>query len=180
MRVLVVGSTNPVKVGAVQASVEGLAAFKGASVVGLSVPSGVSEQPKTLQDSFQGAQTRAKNAMAAHPGANWGVGLEDGMYPCPVEPGRYLNVCVACVVGPQRVSYGTSSSFPYPPNVVRRVLEEGMDVSQALRAEGLTDNPKVGADVGAIGVLSRGRLVRKDYTQQAVTAALLPWYSDLG
>ncbi len=74
----------------------------------------------------------------------------------------------------------TKLSVQEAVKVVRRVLEQGMDVSQALRAEGLTDDPKVGADVGAIGLLSRGRLVRKDYTQQAVTAALLPWYSDLG
>lgn len=175
MKLLVVGSTNPVKLSAVEESIADLAIFNGMTVVGISVASGVSEQPTSLLQTYQGAESRATSARQAHPSAAWAVGLEDGMYPCPVQPERYLNICVACVIGPEQTSFGTSSSFPYPEGVVRRVFEEGLDVSQALRAEGLTNSPKVGAEVGAIGLLSRGRLVRKDYTRQAVTAALLPW-----
>lgn len=175
MKSFVVGSTNPVKVSAVQAIIATLPAFAGASAVGISVPSGVADQPTSLQETYQGAEYRAKEAMKGHPGATWAIGLEDGMYPCPVDPERYLNVCVACVLGAEKKNFGSSSSFMYPKNVVQRVLQDGMDVSQALRAEGLTTDSNVGADIGAIGLLSGGRLVRKDYTQQAVTAALLPW-----
>lgn len=175
MSVFVVGSKNPVKVGAVQSIVGGLEAFAGFSVVGVAVPSGVSEQPLSLEETYRGAELRAQSALQDRPEATWGLGIEDGMYPCPADPARHLNMCVACVVGPEARQFGASSSFMYPEGVVRRVLQEGMDVSQALRAEGLTEHPKIGAHVGAIGLLSKGRLVREDYTKQAVLAALLPW-----
>ncbi len=179
MKVFVVGSTNPVKVSAVQEAIADLPAFAGASVVGLSVASGVADQPTSLQETYRGAEHRAREALKAHRGATWAIGLEDGMYPCPVDEDRYLNVCVACVIGPERMNFGASSSFMYPPGVVQRVLREGMNVSQALRAEGLTQDANVGSDVGAIGLLSAGRLVRKDYSMQAALTALLPWFGTL-
>lgn len=176
MSVFAVGSTNPVKVGAVSSTLDGLPAFTEVSVVGVSVPSGVREQPLSLEETYRGAEGRARGALEARPEAAWAIGVEDGMYPCPADAARHLNVCVACVLGREGARhFGASSSFMYPVEVARRVLDEGMDVSEALRAEGLTAHPKIGADVGAIGLLSKGRLVREDYTKQAVLAALLPW-----
>jgi inosine/xanthosine triphosphatase len=173
--VVAVGSVNPVKVGAVQEVLQSMRGFEEAVLMPAAVASGVSDQPLSLEETFRGAEGRARAAVAHAGAARLGIGMEDGMYPCPTDPARYLNVCVACAVEGERVHFGCSSAFMYPDAVVRLVLEQGMDVSQALRAAGLTAHPRVGADVGAIGLLSGGRLVRKDYTKQALVAALLPW-----
>ncbi|MCA9553805.1 MAG: DUF84 family protein [Myxococcales bacterium] len=173
--VVAVGSVNPVKVAAVQEVLQTMARFTDAVLMPSAAASGVSEQPLSLEETFRGAEGRARAALAHAGGHGLALGLEDGMYPCPTDPERYLNVCVACAVEAERVHFGCSSAFMYPDAVVRLVLEQKMDVSQALKAAGLTAHPKVGADVGAIGLLSKGRLVRKDYTKQALVAALLPW-----
>ena len=170
-----VGSLNPVKVQAVQEVLQTIARFEDAVLMPLAAASGVSEQPLSLEETFRGAEGRARAALRHAGGAGLALGLEDGMFPCPTDPARYLNVCVACAVEGEHVHFGCSSAFMYPDPVVQFVLQQGMDVSQALKAAGLTAHPKVGADVGAIGLLSGGRLVRKDYTKQALVAALLPW-----
>ena len=176
MKVLAVGSTNAVKVGAVEAVTAGLPALKGVSVVGVSVASGVSEQPLSLDEIYTGAASRAQAALRAHAGASWAVGIEDGLYPAPGAAEGHLNVCVASVIDPDgRQNFGASSSFMVPAPIARHILDEGLDLSQALRAEGLTGHADIGRDVGAVGLLSRGRLVRQDYTKQAVLAALIPW-----
>ena len=48
-----------------------------------------------------------------------------------------------------------------------------MDLSQASNAAGLTQNPNLGQAEGLIGILSRGRITRQDYTEQAVMMSLM-------
>ena len=174
MTAIWVGTTNPAKLAAVRAVTEALDGY--GEVSGVAVTSAVAEQPIGLAEIFAGAEHRAREAWArAEVGDRLGVGLEDGLYENPVRAGAYLNVCAACVFDGARAGFGTSSGFPVPDAVVRRILGEGLDLGQALAAEGLTDDSAVGAGLGAIGVLSRGRLVRAQYTQPAVLTALLPW-----
>lgn len=169
-----VGSANPAKVSAVRAVVADLPGF--GEVEGLRVASGVAAQPVGLPEIFEGAEHRARAAWSlSEGGPRFGVGLEDGLYENPVRDGRYLNVCVACAFDGAAVSFGTSPAFPVPVEVTQRIFRDGLDLSEALNAEGLVDDPAVGADAGAIGVLSAGRLVRAEYTRPAVLTALLPW-----
>ena len=72
-----------------------------------------------------------------------------------------------------RDSYGTSSAFEYPEEITDLVKGRGLDISEALGAAGYTNNPAIGSSEGAIGILSEGRLVRKDYTKQALCAAFI-------
>ena len=71
-----VGSTNPTKVGAARRIFAEL--FPDLEVIGISVPSGVPDQPVGEEATIQGALNRAKAALAAT-GAEWGVGLEGGV-----------------------------------------------------------------------------------------------------
>jgi non-canonical (house-cleaning) NTP pyrophosphatase len=48
-----------------------------------------------------------------------------------------------------------------------------LDVTQAFVKAGLSNNAHLGAAEGAIGVLTNGRLTRRDYARQAVDMALL-------
>jgi len=38
----------------------------------------------------------------------------------------------------------------------------------------LTENPKIGSAEGSIGVLTKDRIMRKEYIKQAVVMALIP------
>ena len=71
------GTTNPAKLKPVQLVFGQV--FAGAQVRGLSVPSGVREQPIGEEETELGAINRAKAALAGVQGAGWGVGLEGGV-----------------------------------------------------------------------------------------------------
>ena len=77
-----VGSTNPVKIAAVRTVVT--RAFPAAEVIGLSVDSGVSEQPWGDEEARLGARNRARAVLAAA-GSDLGVGLEGGVLETELE-----------------------------------------------------------------------------------------------
>eukprot|EP00964_Phaeocystis_antarctica_P009649 scaffold5254_cov52-Phaeocystis_antarctica.AAC.2 len=52
------------------------------------------------------------------------------------------------------------------------MLMQGMDMAQASNAAGISQDPKLGEGEGLIGVLSRGRVRRLEYTVGAITNAL--------
>lgn len=62
MKHIIVGSTNPTKVQAVEEIVREYPFLADARVFSVNVPSSVSEQPLTLSETIKGAMTRATNA----------------------------------------------------------------------------------------------------------------------
>ena len=61
MKLISVGSKNPVKVNAVANVVKRI--WPDAEVIGVDVPSGISEQPRTDEEAISGAENRAIAAM---------------------------------------------------------------------------------------------------------------------
>lgn len=165
-----VGSQNPVKVSAVKEALENYDAQKW-DITGVDVESNVNEQPQSLEETFQGATNRASNAFSDN--SQISIGLEDGIFPVPGKDNTFMNICCCAIYDGNRFHYGTSSAFEYPTEITDLVKGRGLDVCEALGAAGYTSNPKIGSSEGAIGILSKGRLVRKDYTIQAVNAALI-------
>lgn len=165
---IVVGSDNPVKVEAVRHAARRL--YGEADVRGFAVDSGVPAQPFEAQ-TWEGARTRARLALAAWPEADFGVGVEAGLFDVP-EAGGLLDV-QACVVLDHagRLTYGQGPGFGYPPAIVARLRagESVGDVVGDLAAE-----PDVGRKGGAVGWLSRGHLTRTSLTEPAVLMAFLP------
>ena len=56
-----------------------------------------------------------------------------------------------------------------------------MDLSQACLDSGISTNTKIGSTEGLIGILTKGRVDRKEYSKQCVMAAVLQlenndWY----
>src|SRR5436309_1627853 len=76
VRTVAVGSTNPVKIGAVRAMIAQV--WADARVDGVSVPSGVSDQPIGDDETIRGALARAAAARDAL-GTELGVGIEGGV-----------------------------------------------------------------------------------------------------
>ncbi|MDP3640211.1 MAG: inosine/xanthosine triphosphatase [Nanoarchaeota archaeon] len=167
---IAVGSRNAVKIQAVKKALSLYESFWDAKVVGMDVLSGVSAQPTSIEETIHGATNRAKNAFQR---CEYSVGLEDGLLAVPSSRTGYMNVCACILYDGKHDHLGLSSGFEYPPKVLRLVFEEGLEISQAFYQAGLTKDPMVKHAEGAVGILTKGRLSRRDYTAQAVMMALV-------
>jgi len=100
------------------------------------------------------------------------IGIESGLYTSGVDA-RMYDVCVCSAFDGTSFNQGLSCAFEIPQPILRYVTEEGMDLAQACNAAGVTSNPQLGEAEGLIGILSKGRVTRLDYTKQAISMALL-------
>ena len=177
---LAVGTGNKCKLAAVSAvQVQMTELLVNFTISSHKVDSGIKDQPDSLDLTIVGAQNRAiKSWEEAKKELDneeivLALGIESGLFFTQPD-GRCFDVCV-CSSTTDGINFnqGMSCAFEVPPPVARFVLEEGMDLSQASIAAGLTNNPKLGEAEGLIGILSQGRVTRQQYTEQAVTMSLM-------
>lgn len=165
-----IGSKNDVKVEAVRETIRDYDFLLNARVTGVDADSDVSEQPKSIDETIRGAMNRAKNAFKD---CEYSFGIEDGLMQVPNTKTNYMNICACVIYDGQNFHIGLSSAFEYPDEVTKLVFKEGLDINQAFYKIGLTKNSKVGSAEGAIGILTHGRLLRKEYTKQAIIMTLI-------
>lgn len=170
IKTISVGTKNSAKLEAVADLIKEYDFAEGVKLSSVKVDSGVSEQPKSLEETIMGAKNRAKSAFSD---CEISVGLESGLMKVPHTKSSFMNVCVCAIFDGENYHIGLSSAFEYPRKVIDLVLEEGMDVSEAFLRSGLTENPKIGSQGGAIGILTKGKLVRKNLTRQSIEMALI-------
>jgi inosine/xanthosine triphosphatase len=189
--IVVVGTKNKCKLAAVRASLARYPGLAGSAVEGLSVDTGVDEQPRSLEETSQGAMNRARlsHAQAAAGGVAGGMkrmggaavvsfGIESGLFELR---GAWYDVCFCAVTSDgETFNLGLSCAFEIPPAIMAHV-HEGLDLTQACNAAKITEDETLGMNEGLIGILSKGRITRQDYTEQAVMTALMhyenkPWY----
>lgn len=167
---IVVGSTNPVKVGATRAIAIRLGLS--ADVIGVSVPSGVPDQPWGDEETIRGAVNRARAARSVHD-ADLGVGIEGGVV---AEPGGGVRTCAwAAVVGRDgREGIGGSLAMRLP-NAVAELVRGGMELGHAM--DTLTGERNVKQGAGAVGILTAGLVTRQQAYEALVAYALVPFLS---
>lgn len=166
---VVVASTNPVKLRAVEQATAAAFPQRRIEVEGVAVASGVADQPMSDAETRCGAEHRALAAERVRPGADLYVGVEGG-----VEDGTLGMLAFAWVVvrGNGRLGYARSAAFVLPEAVARRV-RRGMELGHA-DDEVFARSDSKRRD-GAIGLLTRGALDRAELYRPAVIAALLPF-----
>lgn len=167
---IIVASTNPQKIKAVSSLIPKYDFLAGASIEGVSADSGVSDQPRSLEETVQGAINRAKSAFK---NTDYSFGIESGLMEVPRTKSGIMDVCVCAIFDGKNIHLGLSSAFEPPQKVVDLMRTKGMNMSDACLEAGLTTNPQLGASEGLIGILTRGRMNRLAYTAQAVTTALI-------
>ena len=166
-----VGSQNKVKVEAVKEILRDYPHLATAEVISIGTQSGVADQPKSLDETMQGAMNRAK---AAWDDCDYSIGLESGLMHVPLSKTGYMDVCVCAIYDGKEFHFGLSSAWEFPDKrIMNFILKEGLDMSQAINKAGMTTNPKVGSEEGAVGILTKGRLDRKAYTKEALRTALI-------
>ena len=166
-----VGTRNRAKLEAVAEMLAEYPHLKDATIEGVEVSSGVSNQPLSLEETVTGAENRAKAAFAD---CDYSVGIESGLMNVPRTKSGYMDVCVAAIHDGSNLHLGLSSCWEFPdPSITELMTKQGLDMSQAVNRAGLTDDPSVGSNQGAIGILTKGKLNRKEYTKQALRVALI-------
>lgn len=128
LRIVAVGSTNPVKIEAVK---EGFEKVLGAvEVIGVDVISGVSSHPIGLEETYLGALNRAKNAFEKVQ-CTYAVGIEAGL----IKVGEhYIDIHICVVFDGVNETVGLSQGFEYPKIVAEKVLEgiEGGKIAEEI------------------------------------------------
>ncbi|MFW5691484.1 MAG: inosine/xanthosine triphosphatase [Chloroflexota bacterium] len=174
MTQIVVASTNPVKIEAVRLGFAQMFPDAKPEVSGMSVASGVSDQPMSDEETLRGARNRAHVAQRARPDADFWVGLEGGVEP---RGGALLVFAWMVVLG--RAADGSlmngrarTATFLLPARVAALVLN-GMELGDADDRVFDRHNSKQGS--GSVGLLTGDRITRTDFYAPAVAMALIPF-----
>ena len=166
-----VGTKNKAKIDSVIEIIEEYSHLKESVVEGVSISSGVSDQPKSLEETITGAINRAKGIFID---CDYSIGIESGMMSVPMSKSGYMDVCVCVIYDGKECHLGLSSAWEFPDTAVTDlIMKEGLDMSQAINKVGMTKNENIGSEEGAIGILTKGRMTRKEYTKQALRTALI-------
>lgn len=172
---IIVGSKNPNKVDAVRDVFVGRFVDELHLVLGKEVSSGIDEQPLSLEVTIAGAVNRAKNAFEH--GCDLSVGIEGGLVPVPSSHSGYMQTEACALYDGENIYLGLSGAFAMPKDVIESILEKGINLSDAFRMHGYTEHEYVGYKEGAIGILSKGAMDRKRFTEDAVNMALVHYVS---
>jgi inosine/xanthosine triphosphatase len=164
-----VGSTNPVKITAVQSTFEKI--WPETDIKAASVLSGVSNMPMTDEECIRGARNRAEKILKQFD-ADYGVGLEGGVHPDPT--GLLLVGWVVIVDRNGREGVGGSARLPLPEPIAEQILngrELGPLMDEILGVENVKQKG------GAVGALTAGLVPRSNTFAVAVAYALAPFVS---
>ena len=175
---IMVGSNNPVKVGAVEEAFRKY--WPDCEVVGVEVNSGVASQPMSERETINGARQRAYAVLKADPTADYGVGVEGGVNTIdPTSPnwagarggkGKLFECAWACVVkrgGGEGLGGGLY--FELPSKIAEKIQaggELGPIMEELMKFD-------VKRTSGAIGVFTKGQLDRKAAYVQIVVSAMI-------
>ena len=89
-----IGSQNKVKIGAVTEILRDYPHLAHAALESVDASSEVSDQPKSLDETIQGATNRARNAFRD---CDYSIGLESGLMLVPNTKTGYMDVCVCAI-----------------------------------------------------------------------------------
>ncbi|MDC2864991.1 DUF84 family protein [Bacillus sp. BP-3] len=145
-----VGSKNKVKINAVKQ------VLTEAEIVSLAVPSHVSAQPFSDEETLQGASNRAKLALAEGK-ADIGIGLEGGVM--HTDHGLFMCNWGALATKEGKLFTAGGARMKLPDEFIQP-LEEGKELSEVM--EDYTKQRDIRSNEGAIGIFTNNYVDRTD------------------
>ena len=168
-RKIIVASQNHVKADAVLSGFNRMFPDETFKIEGISVESGVSDQPMSDRETQEGALTRAENARKAAPGYDFWVGLEGG---CEYQNGEMVAFAWIVILTEDLMGSARTAVFQLPPQV-QRLVESGLELGEADdRVFGRINSKQ---NSGAVGLLTGDVITRSRLYEQAVILALIPF-----
>jgi inosine/xanthosine triphosphatase len=171
---VIVASLNPIKLDCTKQAF--LKAFhnQDLNISGASLPSGVSDQPMSDEETFDGAHNRAENARNEYPNADFWVGIEGGLAPHNKELHAFAWVYI---LSETKAGYSKTATFLLP-KAISNLIEQGIELGEADDIVFKRNNSKQKS--GAVGILTHELIDRASYYEPAVILALIPFInSDL-
>jgi inosine/xanthosine triphosphatase len=169
MKTVVLASKNPVKLRATLSGFERIFPGETFIVETVSVPSGVSDQPMTSDDTLTGARNRARNAEKHRGSADFWVGIEGGIE----DTDAGMSAFAWIVVRAGRVEgRGRTGTF-FLPHQVASLIRQGKELGEADDIVFNRSNSK--QEEGAIGILTGNVVDRTGLYEHAVILALVPF-----
>jgi inosine/xanthosine triphosphatase len=172
MKHIVIASRNPVKVKAVVNGFQRMFPEEKFEIRQEEVPSGVSVQPMTDEETLSGAINRAKNAALRCPEGDYWVGIEGGITDDGKEMTAYAWIVVLTSGLTGRSRTGT---FILPP-AVATWIRQGLELGEADDLVFGLSNSK--QENGAIGILTGNVIDRAALYEHAVILALAPFKNE--
>ncbi len=166
---IVIASKNPVKINSVLQGFQRMFPNEIFTHEGVSVPSNVSDQPMSDNETLAGANNRVTNAQHAKPNADYWIGIEGGNEKKENEMHVFAYVIVKSKEG--KIGKGKTGTFTLPPKATE-LIEQGMEL-------GAVDDILFGKtnskqEMGAVGLLTDNVIDRTQYYIPAVVFALIP------
>ncbi|MBC7814469.1 MAG: inosine/xanthosine triphosphatase [Burkholderiales bacterium] len=178
MPVIVVASQNPVKIRAALAGFQRMMTDESFEARGVSVPSGVSDQPLTSDETLRGAVNRARAAQSTSPDVDYWVGIEGGIEDTPTNSGtngiemQVFAWVVVISATDEKLGKGRTGTFIVPEEVAT-LVRQGDELGDADDKVFGRSNSK--QDNGSVGILTDNVIDRAAFYEQAVMLALIPF-----
>ncbi len=167
---VVVASTNPVKITAAQRAFSQVFSHHEVSAEGVSVFSGVPEQPRGNTETLRGARNRAQAAQKVRPDADFWVGLEGGVYEDTEGMGEVAWMYIVSRDG--RIGKGRTGTFFVPPAAID-LIYQGHELGAVGDILFGTSNGK--QKNGFVGALTNNLITRVTLYEHALLLALIPF-----
>lgn len=169
MKKVIIASNNPVKIQAVRNGFKQMFPSQAFEFIGMSVDSGVSDQPMTSDETFIGAKNRADNVSIEVIDADFHVGIEGGIEQTGGEMAAF-----AWVVIKSNGTYGKSKTGTfYLPRQVVELVNQGKELGEA--DDIVFDRTNSKQKSGAVGILTGNIIDRTSYYTEAVILAAIPY-----
>ena len=175
LKKIIVASKNPVKINASLEGFQGMFPGNTYTAHGITVPSGVPDQPFSDTETLQGALNRAQNAREQEPHADYWIGIEGGVEDTPDQTAGTLQSFAWVVIIDReegRTGKARTAAY-YQPEEVARLVREGMELGHADDIVFGKSNSK--QHNGNVGLLTDDLIKRETYYIQAVVLALIPF-----
>jgi inosine/xanthosine triphosphatase len=170
LKTIVVASQNPVKTQAVLHGFQRMFLDQEFDIETISVPSGVSSQPRSDAETLQGAVNRAAEAARQLPRADFWVGIEGGVE--DTQEGEMTAFAWAAVWDARLMGRGRTGTFYLPP-AVTELIRQGKELGEADDMVFGRSNSK--QENGAVGLLTGDVIDRAQLYEHAVVLALIPF-----
>jgi inosine/xanthosine triphosphatase len=166
---ILVASKNPVKLAATLAAFQTMFPGEAFEISGISVPSGVADQPFSDEETLAGALNRANNAFWTDPRTDFYVGIEGGV--AETQQGMEAFAWIVVQSG-EKIGKGKSGTF-FLPRQVRDLIMEGKELGEADDIVfGMTNSKQ---ECGAVGILTGNIIDRTEFYKSAAILALIPF-----
>ncbi|MDQ5952418.1 MAG: inosine/xanthosine triphosphatase [Patescibacteria group bacterium] len=171
MKMVIIASTNPVKINATKNAFEAMFPGIEFSFEGLDSPSQVSAQPMGTEETVLGARNRIKHIREARPEADYFVGLEGGLI--TDENNHFVSQAWMVVVDKTGKESKAATATFVLPEVMSEMIRSGLEMGHATdRLYGLVNSKQKSSSVG---VLTDNTIDRTAYYTHALTLALIPF-----